>query len=615
MSSFEKNIISVLFLFALFLSLSNYSLKAESDLQRMELELYGVDEVISYASEVSSNGEFDRALQILEKSLIEEYSLGDMENSVLLLKEIALTYELQGKYAEAMQSLFFALNIAETQGLNYYQITVHIQIGIVFFNMKEADRAISHYDLAYAMAVEAKDSVNMVKALNNLGNTYMTLKSDVFYASRYFERALMMAKQIDFDVAEWVALNNLTQIYISSNELTKAYPLIMDAFKMDSTSVFVLYNLGTYYRASGSPDKARATYEQAMTHCGNEIELMQVLLKDLSEVCAETGNYTKALEYHKQYTELKDAVHNVETQKYIMELQTMYETSHKENRILLLSQQQQKSMKMIWYLVTGTVLLSIMIIFIFIHGRNNRIIDKQRVKIALQESEQLRSQHLLLAAKASLEGEENERIRLARDLHDGLGGLLSGLKLSLIANKENAEKQGNYAFQPDHALQLLDKSVSELHRISYNLMPEVLHGFGISEALDTFCRSVGQYQEQVKFLYQFFGKMNRFKPEFELAVYRVGQELINNAIKHSNAKQITVQLIMDETRLFLSVVDDGIGFLPQQKMNSTGGNGLRNITSRVESFGGRLEIISDKGQGTEVNVEFVEIFTNIAAHG
>lgn len=144
---------------------------------------------------------------------------------------------------------------------------------------------------------------------------------------------------------------------------------------------------------------------------------------------------------------------------------------------------------------------------------------------------------------------------------------------------------------------MLDGSIRELRRVAHNLMPESLRRYGLKAALSDFCGGI----EHVKLHY--FGDERRMEEKFEVALFRIAQELVNNAIKHSKARQINVQVIHEKERINLVVQDDGIGFNPE-KLIAENTSGLSNIRSRVESLNGKLDFYSQPQKGTEVQVNF-----------
>lgn len=153
----------------------------------------------------------------------------------------------------------------------------------------------------------------------------------------------------------------------------------------------------------------------------------------------------------------------------------------------------------------------------------------------------------------------------------------------------------------DHALGLLDSSINELRRVAFNMMPENLYNAGLKVALQEFCQGMNQ-GTGTSVQFSFYGTTNRFDINKELILFRIAQELLNNSLKHSGAKQINMQLVQDNDRVSLIVQDNGIGFNPAE-LNENNSSGIRNIRSRVDSLGGVFSIDSEPGSGTEVTIE------------
>jgi two-component system, NarL family, sensor kinase len=153
----------------------------------------------------------------------------------------------------------------------------------------------------------------------------------------------------------------------------------------------------------------------------------------------------------------------------------------------------------------------------------------------------------------------------------------------------------------DHALGLLDTSIKELRHVAHNLMPEILVRFGLHQALLELCEGVGTKELKVNFA--FYGVEKRYDEKLEITSYRIVEELLNNAIKHSQATEISVQLVSDEKRLSFTVQDNGKG-MDMKLAEESSGKGLVNIRSQVASLGGHFDLSSVYGKGTEAIIEF-----------
>lgn len=216
-----------------------------------------------------------------------------------------------------------------------------------------------------------------------------------------------------------------------------------------------------------------------------------------------------------------------------------------------------------------------------------------RSRLNKQKIKQLEQEKQLVATQALLDGETAERSRLARDLHDGLGGLLSVLSLNLneIEGSAMTEEQKGYFIK---ASEILDESNKELRRIAHHMMPASLMKVGLKTSLADFSQAI----PGVSFQYQ--GKDIRLDERLEVTIYRCAYELINNAVKYADATKIDVQLLVEDYFISLSVLDNGKGFNPD---NVTEGSGLANLKTRIATFNGKLYIDSSVDKGTEVTIE------------
>jgi signal transduction histidine kinase len=252
------------------------------------------------------------------------------------------------------------------------------------------------------------------------------------------------------------------------------------------------------------------------------------------------------------------------------------------NSSMFSAQTQNNLMIYIWLNVAGGALL-LSLLFLFIY-RNRLAVSKQ--KLAEQRIIQLEQEQQIIAAQSVLDDETEERKRLARDLHDDLGGMLSVVKLNL----DDVEHLQN-------AREILDKSINELHRVAHHMMPESLLRYGLKISLEDFCRSIPNAG------FHYFGDDSRLDNRLEIMIYRCVHELVNNTIKYSGAENINVQLVQDADRISLTVQDDGCGFDTEIP---TEGMGLKNLRNRIAACNGQINIYSSKDKGTEVHIEIIK---------
>jgi PAS domain S-box len=196
---------------------------------------------------------------------------------------------------------------------------------------------------------------------------------------------------------------------------------------------------------------------------------------------------------------------------------------------------------------------------------------------------------------AMIQGQEKERGRIAKDLHDGLGQMLNAIKMNIKMIVRENEAANNLS-------RLLDEAIQESVRISENLLPSKLKDFDLSVCLRSLCNNIGKStQSQIVFDAhgQDFGMTQSKKVNF----YRIAQEAVNNAIKHAQAQTVSVQLTESCDSIRLSIEDDGKGFTENRTSDVSGQNGLINMRDRAEIMGGKFTIESDRKRGTMVIVE------------
>lgn len=263
---------------------------------------------------------------------------------------------------------------------------------------------------------------------------------------------------------------------------------------------------------------------------------------------------------------------------------------------------QYNSILIYTYILILIIVLGI-VFFSIIDRKNKQLIVLNQNEIREQIIKELKIDHQLLASRAVLSGEEKERGRLSRDLHDSLGGMLSGVKLSLSSIKSYKALPEAINEKIDQTLAQLNASISELRIIAQNLMPEALLKFGLKDALHDLYSNLS-VNKNIDISFLFYGEPFRLDKSIETSLFRIAQEAVNNSIKYSRASQIIVQLIQDESWVNLTVQDNGIGFDFNKVQNEKSG-GLKNMRDRAESFDGRFNVDSRPGIGTEIIVEFI----------
>ena len=206
--------------------------------------------------------------------------------------------------------------------------------------------------------------------------------------------------------------------------------------------------------------------------------------------------------------------------------------------------------------------------------------------------------------KAILQRQESDRNRLAREIHDGIGPVMSAMLLHLDAIKsELNEIPQNTLMKINTIGELIHEAASDIRSISHSLMPGALEDLGLVAALDNLCRKANE-SERIIINFYHSGIEDRLHIYLALGLYRIVQELLNNAFKHSQASVINIQLIKHPSSILLMVEDNGIGFSKTEiKRYVNNGIGLRNVQTRSKALGGQFNIDTQKGKGMIATVE------------
>ena len=274
---------------------------------------------------------------------------------------------------------------------------------------------------------------------------------------------------------------------------------------------------------------------------------------------------------------------------------------NQQQKFTEVNQDQTHKSTILFIYILLILLVSGFIIFRIIDRKNKQILSLKEKEMRDQIIKELKIDHQLLASRAVLLGEEKERGRISRDLHDGLGGRLSGIKILLSSLKAGSFLQEEMNDKLEQSIIQLNSSISELRMIAHNLMPEALVNFGLKDALNDLCTHLKGGKTEISFL--FYGEPFRFDNSIETSFFRIAQEAVNNSLKYSGADKIIVQLIQDDSWVNLTIQDNGKGFDVEKLTNKKGG--IKNIRARAESFDGRFHLDSRSGIGTEIIVEFI----------
>jgi signal transduction histidine kinase len=330
------------------------------------------------------------------------------------------------------------------------------------------------------------------------------------------------------------------------------------------------------------------------------VMLLDDIYKKMADANYKLGNYQQAYLDYANYSRYQDSVLNEKKDRTVSELQVKYETAQKEKALsqkqLQLTQkdlQIQKSRNYLYYTIGGLMVALLAVALVLLQARHKKLTYDRHLESLQQQKE-------LQLLQAVMQGEERERGRIAKDLHDGVAGMLAAVKMhfsSLAPTEETIVQAEGYK----QGMHLLNEAASEVRKTSHNLMPEVLFQYGLDEALRRYCNNLSN-SKTLEVQYDSWGTISRFHDSFELSVYRIVQELINNIIKHSRASRAMVQVSQQESLLSISIEDNGVGFSKTE--TGRDGMGLHSLRSRIKAMNGRMELDTAPESGVMAYLEF-----------
>lgn len=449
-----------------------------------------------------------------------------------------------------------------------------------------------------------------IELSRQIGDKFMIATGNIALASTLIEQNTPESNEIEALLEENLKIseiNNLSQVKISTHlnygnyyatlkkeyhEAIRQYRKALELTQLSPNNwdiVRICINLSEALSHNNQFDEA-AEFAQKALSISREIatkDTEQRALMVQSTASAHNLNFKSAyddliLAYH-----LRDTLMNEDVQRQLALLETEYESDKKELRISNLEKQQLLYNSMS---IAGAIVLLISLAFAVIRYR----LAVSKRKLAEQDIKRMEQERQLVAVQATLDGEAAERTRLAKDLHDGLGSMLSVVKLNLPQMNGGVILEVEDVSRFQKAMGMLDESIQELRRVAHHMMPESLLRYGLKVSLTDFCDAIPMVN------FHYFGNEARLPEKLEMMIYRSIHELVNNALKHAEASHINVQLVQEADRLSFTVQDDGKGFDPNSVSE---GMGLSNIRQRVEAYQGKMSVYSSPQQGTEIHVE------------
>ena len=520
---------------------------------------------------------------------------------------IGTTYLNDGDYIQA--SVYFYKALDELKKMSgpptHNTANVYNNLGFVNIRLNQPDKAFAYFKQAEDISQKWHLDYQLANAYTNEGEYYNSAGL-LDSAIACFNRVMQIGKKLGKTDLQATANDDLGMAYVKAGEYQKAIPLLQLAISMAKNHFPYLvadasFSLGDALSHIGKYAEAENILEGALreTRIHNLKDNYIDCYPKLITVYKATGQYKKALDYTDSLNILRDSLTNAEKAKAINQMEIKYKTAEKDKQIvqnqLLIAQQKSKIIsKNTWIgsIAGSIVLLCIILVSVYLNSRHKQRLQNEQIKTLQQDN-------TISILKGVVQGEEKERGRIARELHDGIGGMLSAAMMRLMAIRhEKAEITTVPAYI--EAMDLLQEMGDEIRKTAHNLMPEVLLKQSLPDAIRTYCNFV-EKSKTLHVDFQSYGSFDEITQKSKLNIYRIVQEMLKNITEHANASHALLQLFANDRLLTITVEDDGTGFDTEAIKK---GIGLHNLKTRVDSMQGHFTIESGAGKGTSVYIEF-----------
>ncbi|KYG80242.1 sensor histidine kinase [Roseivirga echinicomitans] len=521
-------------------------------------------------------------------------------------------YRAEAKYDSALIAFGQVSDLAEGMDNIEFQVRAAIGGAAVFIELGVSDLARS----SYLKAIKLSQSINNKRLENNawygIGVTHQ-IDENIDSALYYYNKTEVLFNEEKNKVMVASLLSNIGSLHYLKEEYDLAIAKSYESSKQNKE----LKNfrvVGLDYRRMGMSFFKLDNLDSAKIYANLAYEIADSLkylddarevLTLLSQIARSEGKFEVAARHTDSSDSLAKVIYVDGKNNEILELKAKVMTaslaleSERQKNLAL----QQRKYKTIILVVSITLVVAAFITIYVIDQRRKNIkalavkneeINKRQIDELLQKQE-------IASLQGVLEGQETERRRIAIDLHDRLGGILSMVKLHFSVVTESLSKDDQTHTKFMKASDLLDQATGEVRSISHNLMSGVLTKFGLVPALEDLKDKISQTGKLKVSLYS-NDLNNVLTAEQELQLYRIVQELISNILKHSQAKEANIQLTKGEDSVNLIVEDDGMGF-DLKEVNKKSGIGLSNLKARVAKLNGNFHIDSGRGAGTTISID------------
>jgi signal transduction histidine kinase len=567
------------------------ALREHSRIDIIQSNLYKATYLSKKGNPASAESIIDSCVSVLNRP--EDRSL---KFRFLVLKSNVLIRA--NKQKESVDNSLQLLHAAELSNDVATQIRAENNIGWAYMELDQDREALNWFFKAIDHEKDFDDDRRQPFIYSNIAAIYNTFKKNDS-AEFFAQRALTIAQKRDDLSSQANAYFIYGGICSDIGNKTRSEQLMQKGLairKLIGDPFFIvsdIYQIGLLYARNSEPAKGIAILNEGITMArqSNLYEKLPILYSALA------ANYKAAGKLH-QYSEtldtiitLKDSLYKTNSAEAFAEMQAKYDLQKKENTII---QQQYDLTRKNYFIYSIAALLVAILLFGYIFWENRKKI--QRLKIASLKMEQKKK-----TTQAVVQAEEDERKRIAADLHDSVAQKMVVAKINLeaLGNRLNALHPADQKIY-DNVAALLEESTDEVRKLSHSMMPQAFARDGLVNAVRDLLDKISKRDLRISFNAE--GNFGLLREDAALMVYRIMQECIQNVLKHAHAKRLDISMSATNTEADVTIEDDGIGFKTADIHKES--TGLRNIRSRIEYLNGKIDINSGPGKGTAVAFYF-----------
>lgn len=495
---------------------------------------------------------------------------------------------------KVLKVLFDALNIVQKNQEKVGEIILARRIGAAYTSLQDLQKAKHYYYNALSCAKKIKND-SLIEALNQPLYKVHAL-SDSDSTLFYLKRTMVYSKKVGTPEALATVYKNYFAYYYAKEQfnLAKAYidSAEQSVRKTSSEKKLkqILVNRAGYFYKINDFKNAEKTYRQVFELDKNDTLSMEAsnYYYTYADILAKLGQFEKAYLYTEKAIAIRDSNYSAEVTSAVRDVETKYKIDKIEEERLadkLDYDERQSRAKKILFIIIAVFILTLILLYFFY--QNNRLKQKNK----LREIESEIQQNILIA---TIDGQETERKKIASVLHDNISAMLSSAGLQLTAF---ASGQGTPPDEIVKTRKILKEAHDKVRDLSHELVPTLLAKFGLAYALQDLCEQ--NSSKVISFEYVDDGNIKRYDEDFEMKIYFIASELLNNVLKHSKARHATLSLSANDG-LSITVEDDGQGFNTAKPFSGEG-FGLTQIRARISALGGQFSINSKPGSGTIVH--------------